>query len=462
VTPSLNTRLLVTSSVVLAAFLGITGLVLDGAFRASADTALRDRLQGYVYALLAASDLDAHGTLHLPAELPDPRFSLIGSGLYAEAVDSRDKPVWRSKSLLGLNVPFARTPEVGEREFVQLAVEHDLPLLSLAFTVSWQANGNSDRRYTYRVAESLVSFNAEVSHFRQSLWGWLAGAAILLLLVQGAILRWSLAPLRRVADDVRAIETGIAQRLAGDYPRELRNLTDNLNGLLISADSHLKRYRDSLGNLAHSLKTPLAVLRGAVDGETNDAALRSIAREQLTGMTQLIEYQLQRAAASGRTPLAVPVAIKPVVERIVAALAKVYVDKGVHMQIEMETTATFQGDTGDLTEMLGNLLDNAFKWCRKQVRVAAQITPATEAGQAWLEITIGDDGPGIPDDLKARVLLRGARADEHTPGHGLGLAMVQDTVALYHGTLSLQASPLGGLEICLRFPGSHSLKETSR
>lgn len=453
---SLNTRLLLASSMVLAAFLGITGLVLDRAFRASADTALRDRLQGHVHALLAASDLDARGALHLPAELPDPRFSLIGSGLYAEVVDSRGQPVWRSKSLLGLAVPFAKTPVVGEREFVHIDVERDLPLLSLAFTVSWEANGNSDRRYTYRVAENLVGLNAEVSRFRQSLWGWLAAAAILLLLVQGVILRWSLAPLRRVADDVRAIETGIAQRLRGDYPRELRNLTDNLNGLLTSADSHLQRYRDSLGNLAHSLKTPLAILRGAVDGESNDTALRAIAREQLTGMAQLIEYQLQRAAASGRTRLAAPVAIKPAAERIVAALAKVYADKGVRVALAMDATATFHGDAGDLTEMLGNLLDNAFKWCRQQVRIAAQATQSAESGQSWLEITVADDGPGIPEDMKARVLLRGARADENTPGHGLGLAMVQDTVALYHGTLSLQVSPLGGLEVRLRFPGNPS------
>lgn len=451
-TLSLNTRLLLASSVVLAAFLGFTGLVLDSAFRASADTALRDRLQGYVYALLAASDLDARGTLHLPAELPDARFSLIGSGLYAQVVDSTGASVWRSKSILGLTIPFASTPGVGQRAFAQLAVDRDLPLLSLAFTISWETNGGNDRRYTYRVAENLVSFNAEVSRFRRSLWGWLAGAAFLLLAVQSVVLRWSLAPLRRVSSDLSAIETGIAQRLRGDYPRELRQLTDNLNGLLASADAHLKRYRDSLGNLAHSLKTPLAVLRGAVDGEANDTALRAIAREQLTGMTQLIEYQLQRAAASGRTPLAAPVEIKPVAEKIIAALAKVYADKGVQVAFDMDATATFHGDAGDLTEMLGNLLDNAFKWCRQQVRVAAQLRPPTDVGQSLLEIRIADDGPGILDDLKARVLLRGARADEKTPGHGLGLAMVQDTVALYRGTLSLHAGPLGGLEVSLRIP----------
>lgn len=449
-TLSLNTRLLLASSVVLAAFLGFTGLVLDSAFRASADTALRDRLQGYVYALLAASDLDTRGKLHLPAELPDARFSLIGSGLYAQVVDSTGVSIWQSKSLLGLAIPFTNIPGVGQREFAQLAVDRDLPLLSLAFTISWETNSGSDRRYTYRVAENLVGFNAEVSRFRHSLWGWLAGVAILLLGVQNAVLRWSLAPLRRAAADLRAIETGQAQRLPFDYPRELRQLTDNLNGLLASADNHLKRYRDSLGNLAHSLKTPLAVLRGALDGEANDTALRAIAREHLAGMTQLIEYQLQRAAASGRTPLAAPVAVKPIVEKIVTALSKVYADKNVRVTLDIENSVTFLGDPGDLTEMLGNLLDNAFKWCRGQVRVSAQ-PMARGALHAALDVVVEDDGPGIPGEMKSRVLERGARADETTPGHGLGLAMVQDTVALYHGELALEASPLGGLAVFLRF-----------
>jgi two-component system sensor histidine kinase PhoQ len=300
------------------------------------------------------------------------------------------------------------------------------------------------------VAESLESFDAQIGRFRRSLWGWLAGAAFLLLAVQSAVLRWSLAPLRRVSSDLNAIETGLRQRLHGDYPRELRQLTDNLNGLLQSADNHLKRYRDSLGNLAHSLKTPLAVLRGAVDGEANDTALRAIAREQLAGMARLIEYQLQRAAASGRAPLAAPVELKPIAEEIIAALAKVYADKGVSVTLDV-SAASFHGDPGDLTEMLGNLLDNAFKWCRGQVRVSARLISRSEAMRPSLEIAVEDDGPGIAEDMKSRILQRGVRADQTTPGHGLGLAMVQDTVALYRGELVLESSTLGGLAVRLRF-----------
>lgn len=451
-TLSLNARLLLASSVILAGFLGATGFVLDRAFQASTEAALRDRLQGHLYALLAASDLDKRGVLQLPAELPDPRFSLIGSGLYAEVVDGTGAPVWRSKSLLGSNLAFSKTPPLGQREFSKLTGDKDAALLSLGFTISWEAAAHGERRYTYRAAESLSSFNAEVNRFRRSLWGWLAGAALLLLGVQSLVLRWSLAPLRRVSADLRAVERGLAQHLRGDYPRELRQLTDNLNGLLASAENHLKRYRDALGNLAHSLKTPLAVLRGALDGETNLEALRSIAHEQLSGMTRLIEYQLQRAAASGRAPLAAPVELLPVVRNIISALAKVYADKDVNVALDIPTGVAFHGDAGDLTEMLGNLLDNAYKWCRGRIHINARRQAASGALGAILEIHIEDDGPGIAADMRARVLQRGIRADQTAPGHGLGLAMVQDTVLLYRGDLYLGSGGQGGLCVGLRFP----------
>lgn len=451
-TLSLNARLLLASSAVLAGFLGATGFVLDRAFQASTEAALRDRLQGHLYALMAASDLDKRGVLQLPAELPDPRFSLIGSGLYAEVVDRNGAPVWRSKSLLGSHFAFSKIPALGQREFSKLTGDKGVPLLSLSFTVSWEAAAQGERRYTYRAAESLSSFNAEVNRFRRSLWGWLAGAALLLLGVQSLVLRWSLAPLRRVSADLRAIERGLAQQLRGDYPNELRQLTENLNGLLASSENHLKRYRDALGNLAHSLKTPLAVLRGALEGETNPEALRAVAREQLASMARIIEYQLQRAATSGRTPLAAPVELKPVVEKIISALTKVYAEKNVEVTVDIPADLAFPGDVGDLTEMLGNLLDNAFKWCRRQVRIIARRSAASGARSATLNIDIADDGPGLAEDMKKRVLERGVRADQSMPGHGLGLAMVQDTVVLYRGELLLNNQPDGGLVIRLCLP----------
>jgi two-component system sensor histidine kinase PhoQ len=446
---SLTNRLLLASSAVLAGFLGVTGLVLDNAFRESAETALRDRLQGHVYALLAASDVDTQGMLHLPAELPDARFSQPASGLYAEVIDSLGKPLWQAKSMLGVSIPPTPMPTIGQRRFDEISTERGVALFSLAFTVSWESAAKQQRLYTYRVLENRNSVSAQIARFRQSLWGWLGAAALLLLVVQGVILRWSLGPLRRVADDVRAIEAGLAHRLHGTYPRELRHLTDNLNGLLESAELHLKRYRDSLGNLAHSLKTPLAVLRNAIDHEQDIGALRTLAGDQISAMTQLVEFQLHRAAAAGRTAMITPVAIQPVVENIIAALSKVYADKGVVVDLDVDQQAVFPGDAGDLTEMLGNLLDNAFKWCRQRVRIVIRMT--MNQSDSIIDISVEDDGPGIPEPLKAAVLQRGVRADESAPGHGLGLAMVQDTVRLYQGEWRLGTGTLGGLQVNLRF-----------
>lgn len=447
-TLSLNARLLAASTLVLTAFLGATGLSLDNAFRASAESALRDRLQNQLYALLAASDVDDAGVLKLPAELPDPRFSQINSGLYAEVVDAAGRTLWRSRSLLGVDLRFPPVPAVGQRTFAPIEAASGARLLSLGFTVSWETHAGRAHQYGYRVAEDRAAVETEIRRFRAGLWGWLGGAAALLLIVQTAILRWSLAPLRRVADDLRAIEAGLADRLRGDYPRELRRLTDNLNALLDSAESHLRRYRDSLGNLAHSLKTPLAVLRGALDG-TRDVRLRRTAGEQLTIMAQLVDYQLQRAAASGRAALSAPVAIRPVAEQIVSALTKVHADKHIETTIDIDPALVFHGDQGDLTEMLGNLLDNACKWCRRRVTLRAA---RVENDAPGLELTVEDDGPGIPAGERERVLERGARADRATPGHGLGLAMVADTVALYRGRLRLDDSPAGGLRVTVHFP----------
>jgi len=166
-------------------------------------------------------------------------------------------------------------------------------------------------------------------------------------------------------------------------------------------------------------------------------------------MKQLIDYQLQRAAASGRVSLATPVPVRPIVDKIVAALNKVYADKGIEIRVAIEPDVSFLGDSGDLTEMLGNLLDNASKWCQRFVDIRAA---ETEGQPPALEITVDDDGPGIPDTERSRVLERGARADNQVPGHGLGLAMVADTVALYRGQLLLENRPSGGLRAILRFP----------
>ncbi|HKJ08441.1 MAG TPA: ATP-binding protein [Gammaproteobacteria bacterium] len=438
---SLQSRLVLAASLALAAFLGLGGFALDRSFRDSAQTAVHRRLQADIYALLAAADVNAAGVLHMPPRLFDERLQRPGSGLYGQVVDAGGRSLWRSGSELGKPLPAPAPLPPGTWRFRRVDAAGG-QLFQLSFGVAWDTDRGGTRRYTFSVSEDLAGFDAEVERFRRSLLVWLGAAAVVLLLLQGTILRWSLTPLRRAVRDLNAIQSGAQARLEGTYPRELQGLTDNLNALLESERRQLGRYRDGLADLAHSLKTPLAVLRGALQGG-NDDELRAAVSDQTERMNLIVDYQLQRAATSGRTALMAPVAVEPVVRRVLDSLAKVYRDKGVRSERSVPADACFHGDEGDLMELLGNLIDNAYKWCGSVVRVSLEAGPARE-----LVLTVEDDGPGVPADKARLVLNRGERADPGVSGHGIGLAVVQDIARAYHGGIDIDASPLGGA--CIR------------
>lgn len=444
--PSLRGRLLTSASLVLAAFLGLTGLSLDRAFRDSALAAVRDRLQAQVYILLGAANVNAFNQLSLPVALPEARFSTPDSGLYADLMDRHGTLVWRSRSLLGRALPFfpaVRQP--GDTQFALLPAD-DGPLFVLAFTVSWEIAPNQYDLYTFRIAEPQRDYNEQVWVFRRSLWGWLLASTAVLLIAQALTLHWSLKPLRQVAGEVKAIETGARTALSSDYPEELQPLTVNLNALLRQGHARLERYRNALGDLAHSLKTPLAVLRGTLDNRAGLSELRLTLGEQVERMNRTVDYQLQRAAAAGRIALSVPLPVAPIARKILGSLAKVYAERALRLRAEIAPAIVFHGDEGDLMEILGNLADNACKWCRQQVVVRAW--EIGSANRPELIIEVEDDGPGIPTDQVANLLERGQRADPAVAGHGIGLAVVRNLVEeVYSGQLSIDQGALGGARV---------------
>ncbi|NOY62484.1 MAG: GHKL domain-containing protein [Gammaproteobacteria bacterium] len=448
---SLNTRLLLASGIVLAAFMGLTGLTLDQLFRNSVEQAIQERLNAQLYLLIAATNLSGGGDegVTLPYASPHVRISDPNSGLYAQIVNNSGKRVWHSPSMAGLEIPPRWGLASTDRAFERVTASNGQQLFAFSFGIT----PDDSFGYTFTVAENLDSYNTQVHDFRRNLWGWLGGVAVLLLLVQSTILRWGLAPLRRAAQDLSAIETGHQQQLEGDYPNELRGLTDNINALIRSEREHLERYRNTLGDLAHSLKTPLAVLRGSIERSTPRKQLRVTVEEQVQRMSEIVEYQLIRAATSGRTALTSPVAIAAVVAKISNALAKVYADKKISCSVNIPADAVFLGDEGDLMEVLGNLLDNAHKWCRQRVVVAVECAHSDTSRCDNLTIRIWDDGPGIPEALRHKVLQRGARVDDSIDGHGIGLAVVASIVGLYGGEMEIDDGPLCGTQISLHLPG---------
>ena len=436
--------MLLAVSVVLAAFLGLTGLSLDQAFRESAEEAARERLQGQVYLILGAAELDADGRLVLPAILPEPRFSSPASGLFAEIVDAGGRQIWVSNSTLSRSIVYPRVTQPGVAVFASVDDRSEDSLFALSFSVVWESENFGALPFVIHVAESKHSFDQQVERFRTTLLIWSSAAALVLLILQAAIWRWSLAPLRRVEQEVSDIEHGERERLSEDYPTELRGLTSNLNTLVSYGRSQLNRYRNALDDLAHSLKTPLAVLR-SVGSEAPNAQMRDAITEQVSRMHETIDYQLQKAAASGRRPLTKPVDVKSCLEALQRSLTKVYAERSVNIAVDVEPGTVFFGDKGDLTEILGNLLDNACKWAAKEVRVTAYASVVEPDKPTRLNIVVEDDGPGMTGAAYAQMVKRGATASSERAGEGIGLAVVREIVEeLYHGTIRLERSSLGG------------------
>ncbi|WP_456413092.1 ATP-binding protein [Thiolapillus sp.] len=438
---SIHLRLLLVATLVLAGFIGVTGWALENAFREASKTALQEKLQSHVYALLAAADVDAEGKMRLPEHLPEPRFSRPDSGLYAFVTTPDGNLFWRSRSALGLEIADAPSVAPGQTRF-----QRSNAMFLFSHGVEWEDDSGANQAFTFNVAEQVQSFDRQLGRFRLSLWSWLAALAAALLLVQALVLRWGLRPLRQVEMDLKAIQDGQAQRLQNVYPRELQGLTSSLNALMEHAKAVQERYRNRLDDLVHSLKTPLAYLAALLqDPDTSDDQLRAKTMEQLQRMDHIVQHQLRRAAVAARTTLVNPVAVTAVTERLLTALEKIYAHRELAVIRSLNAAAVFHGDEADLMEVLGNLLENAFKYAKTEVRVSVDI-------EEGLLIIIEDDGAGISPEQWETVLQRGRRADETVSGQGIGLAVVKEIITLYGGVLEAMKAESGGLRLRLHFP----------
>jgi two-component system sensor histidine kinase PhoQ len=444
---SLSARLLISVTLLLVLFFGATIVVLDSAFREAGEQAQEDILDGMLMALIAEAEPNSRGELEMPLELRDPRFGNLGSGLYGALFDNSDSPVWTSRSSLGLNVPYGSSPNPGTSRFSRLRLEDGTPLMSLSLAVQWELNDGELKPYTFNVAQSLDSFNAQVASFRQQLFTWFAAVAVIMLSSISFVMRGLLKPLRQVESEISEVEEGRRQTLSDDYPTELTSVARNMNLLIGSERARSERYRNTLDNLAHSLKTPLAAIRAVLsERESNEMTER--VETQIERMNDIVRYQLRKPATIHTETLgvaAVPIAGE--LTRLVEGLAKVYSDKNPQIELDVSEGIRFHGETGDFLEVSGNLLDNACKWCKREVRLTVRPLVEGNVESGGMQLTVEDDGPGIPVAAADALLQRGTRLDENTPGHGIGLAVVKDIAASYGGDVNIGKSDLGGSAI---------------
>ncbi|MGA7297231.1 MAG: ATP-binding protein [Rhodanobacteraceae bacterium] len=446
---SLAARSTLATGLILLVFLGSTGFALDHAYQESAVSALRSRMQSFIYAYMAGFDVSRYGKLIPPDTLPDPDFARPGSGLLASVTGPRQH--WTSPSTMYLVPELSRSLKPSQKEFRGPMKTSFGRIFVLSEGVAWVMANGKELPLTFHVAEEEGLYRGQLGIFRRTLFYWLASIGLGLMVFQLLLLRWSLSPLRRMSHNLRRIESGERDQLGHHYPSEVSPLATGLDRFIDAERERIARYRKILADLAHSLKTPLSVIRSRLESEDVDSAIQRDLMQQVGRMDEIVAYQLSRAATTGHKTYAAPIAIEAEAEDLVRSLEKVYASKNVLCEFEIDEKACFYGERGDLLELLGNLLENAFKWANHRVLLRAGVLQTPGRRRFGLELAIEDDGPGIEPDQVEKILQRGVRGDERVQGHGIGLSIVQDIVHAYHADLEVGPSQeLGGASFVIR------------
>ncbi len=408
-----------------------------------------------MYLVLGSAEWDKT-YLHVPQQLDAPRFNQLDSGLFAFIKNGDNAAIWRSLSAQSFTdhdlLSALPTLLPGGQLQGQTTIKGQA-FFYLAMGIAWEVKNGTLKPFTFYIAESTQRFNAALAQYRLYLWVGLSIMAGLLLLAFTMLLYWGLSPLSKVAEEVYKIESGAQDAIQGQYPKELTSLTENLNKLVEHEQKQRTRYRNTLSNLAHSLKTPLAVIQGITDqlshhdraSERNDQTSTTpslLLNQQVSRMNDIVQHQLQRAVHVAPNAIRKPIFVKPVVMRLASAIEKIYHHKATKVTFNIAEDTIFRGDEGDLMEVLGNIMENAGKYGDGSIHIDAH--NITFEQQTKCKFMIEDNGEGIDQDKIEVILTRGVRADEKHQGQGIGLAVVVDIVDLYQGRISIRQSDLGG------------------
>ena len=442
---SLRRRLLISATLVLLVFLGLMSAGLSKAFEQSVLSNAEDALRNQVLLLIANIDVDGDKIV-VPPFLPEARLTQPDSSLFAQIQIDGKGVVWKSRSLLENTLPELDST-LGNFEFYQSVDWPNKPeIYSTTLGVEWETD-EGELAFTVQLAEHAAAYKTRLARYKRQVAVWLLVLASCLLILLLMLLGWALNPLKRVTRQVGEIEEGSRQRFDEDYPLEVSRLTQNLNQLISSEEQRIGRQKEVLGNLAHSLKTPIAVLTGLKYQSDNEAEVRT----QLSSMQNIIDYQLQSASAVGRRRFAKPILVAKPVQQIVSSLSKLHQDKGLQVTVSLDQDLQFFGDQGDWMELAGNLVDNAFKWANQTVSITASKVPLDDgqSHRSGVYLVVEDDGPGINEELKQTILQRGVRLDSQTPGHGLGLHIVKGIVEAYNGDVEITDGENAGTRFCI-------------
>jgi signal transduction histidine kinase len=450
---SLVRRLVLLAGIWNVVVLLVAGVFLTAQFRDSAIRRFDAALTVLTDDLYASSSVE-DGVVKAPF-LTDIRATRVYSGRYWQILEMRPegtlKMIDQSRSLFdsSLAIPAAQAQRLaadpGKTQFFDLTGPQNARLRAAAILTRLPGY---PRPVVFIAAEDRAPIDRDADIFARN-----TAIALILLgagLVSAVVIqvRVGLLPLFRLRRELGSVRRGRAERLEGIYPEELEPLAVELNALLAHNQEVVERQRTHVGNLAHALKTPLSVM--LTEAGQQPGALAEVVERQAATMREQVDHHLRRARAAARSQTSGErTPVEPILDELAVTLERIFQDKGVEIDWRCPETLCFQGERQDFMELAGNVMENAGKWCRAKVRAVAAATSPEQ-----MTLTVDDDGPGLPPDRWADALKRGQRMDEHTPGSGLGLSIVDELARAYGGSVTLSASPLGGLRVTLVLPRS--------
>ncbi|MET1254136.1 ATP-binding protein [Aliikangiella maris] len=474
---SLKRRMTLVSAIVLVIAFSIIYLITKSAYTIASKTRIQESLTAQIYALMAVAE-ERDGQLGLPTELRNDRLNHLNSGLVAYVLDVDGDLIWRSRS----SDTFGVLPNINFDYSITKISETDLdnkPMFWIGDRIIWEHENGMEGRYLFLIGEKQSILNEAVRKFKREVIVWLSITAMTIIIVFIYVLNRTLRPLQEAQSQIELISAGDAEKIQGDFPKELIPLTSSINQLLESELQQKSRYRDTLGNLAHSIKTPLAIIKSELSqlspvaglsaevaantpdskmgsnlantGKINSHKLntnktRDLLIAQVERIDDIVRYQLNRSVVTAGQTLRRKAPIKPDVEKIVDALNKVHSSKSLKITFEVDEQCFFPGDRGDLMELVGNLADNACKFAKSCVVIRVY----NQGNQVVIKVE--DDGSGVPEKKRTLILDRGKRLDQQAEGQGLGLSIVMDIIKTYKGELIIDQSILGGAAFSLMIP----------
>lgn len=434
---SLRSRLMLGASALAALFMLALLPALQNAFDQTMEQVIQQRLAADTNTMISVAQLEAN-TLQMPEKMPDEEFNLPEARLLGFVYDQAGNLVWRSRSADDEPVQYTPLYSGGTTDFLQ--VYDELGRGYYVYDVEVFLDDSTTPPFSFITMLPKSEFAPLIANFDRQLYTWLGGGLLLLLALLWMGLTWGFRALRSLSTELDEIESGSRGQLGDQHPKELLRLTRSLNRLLDSERRQRQRYQDSLGDLAHSLKTPLSVLQGIAESIARQPfnAQADVLQTQISRMSQQIDYQLRRASLRKSGLVQHRVLLSPLLSSITETLFKVYDDKKITLHMDVADSFWVPMERGSLMELLGNLLENAYRLCLSQVTVSASYSPT------HCEITIEDDGAGIPVNQREVILQRGERLDSQNPGQGIGLSVVKDIVESYDGELVIDDAKLGG------------------